>query len=109
MSLYAEYLSERTDDKIIETDFGFAVYRHWEDNAIFIVDVYVKPAFRKALLASSLVKKIIAAHAPSVLYATIVPKARGSTEALIAALKFGAILDSSTNEFILIKKILKED
>ncbi len=59
MSLYAEYLKERTYDEIIETDEGFATYRVIEEGkAVYIVDIYVTPEARKAGLASKLADQI---------------------------------------------------
>ena len=40
MSLYAEYLREKTDDEIIETVEGFATYRFLPGYACYIIDIY---------------------------------------------------------------------
>ena len=50
MSLYADYLAERTDDQVIENEHGFVTFRFLAADdgasACFIVDMYVRPDMR---------------------------------------------------------------
>ena len=107
MSLYAEYLKERTNDIIIENDFGFVVYRRLNETTVFIVDIFVKIDSRKEYNGTKLVDLVVEVSQPEVLMATIVPAAKGSTNSLKAALAYGFLLDSSCNDFIILKKNIK--
>jgi len=44
--LYADYILERENSHYYETDYGFVTYRE-EDNHIYLVDMYIKPEYRK--------------------------------------------------------------
>lgn len=110
LSLYADYLLERTGDKIVETDFGFATYRHLIDQkSTYIVDIYVIPKFRREKLASSLADHI-AKEAKDMghekLLGSVVPSTNGSNESLKALLGYGMKLKSSSNDFIIFEKEL---
>lgn len=108
MSLYAEYLQERTNDKILELDFGFATYRHLpEQNATYIIDIYVQPKFRQQGLASTLANEITkeaVAIGHTKLMGSVVPTCRGSTEAMKALFAYGMHLKISTTDFIILEK-----
>jgi hypothetical protein len=62
MSLYADYIKEREGYQIIETDQGFATYiitdRLFEDNTIYLRDIYVSPSHRMTQEASTLANKV---------------------------------------------------
>lgn len=63
MSLYAEYIKERLNDDILETDEGFLTYRYIDWNgqkAIYIIDLYIIPSKRKTGLATSFADKVVA-------------------------------------------------
>lgn len=108
MSLYAEYLKERSKDEIIESDFGFATYRDLPDqDAVYIVDIYVSPKLRKDGLASKLADEIsefAKLKGRKKLLGSVVPSTNGSTISLKALLGYGMRLQSSTNDFILFEK-----
>lgn len=59
MSLYADYIHEKTKDFIIENDKGFATYRFLEGFKVYIVDIYVKPEFRKQGVAQQFINEIV--------------------------------------------------
>lgn len=110
MSLYADYIKERTNDKIIESDFGFATYRHLPDQkATYIIDIYVKPELRLKGLASKFADQI-AMEAREIghlnLLGTVVPSARGSTSGIKTLIAYGMHLKSSTNDLIIFEKDL---
>ena len=107
MSFYADYLKERTNDLIIENDYGFVVYRRLDETTVFIVDIFVKADSRKEYNGSKLVDLVVEVSQPEFLKATIVPAAKGSTNSLKAALAYGFLLDSSCNDFIILKKTVK--
>lgn len=108
MSLYAEYLTEKTNDKILEMDFGFATYRHLPDeNATYIIDIYIKPEHRKAGLASVLADQILAESKEigySKLLGSVVPSNKNSTDSVRVLLAYKMKLKSSSNDFILFER-----
>lgn len=110
MSLYANYLREKTNDEILETDKGFATYRYLDnDKTVYIVDIYVLPDFRNTHEASKMADSIIAEAKEkgcTKMIGSVVPSAKGSTASLKVLLAYGMTLDSSTNDFILFKKEL---
>ena len=57
MSLYAQYIKERENKDIVETDEGFATYQIYGDEC-YIADIYVIPGARKTGLASQLANQI---------------------------------------------------
>lgn len=60
MSLYAEYIKEREGKDIIEDEKGFATYLYTPiRNEIYIVDVYVRPEYRRQGVARDYVDTII--------------------------------------------------
>ena len=63
MSLYANYLREKSFDEILETDKGFATYRFLDERkTVYIVDLYV--------LDQSLEKRESLRPWPTLLYRT---------------------------------------
>lgn len=108
MSLYADYIKERSSDKIIELDFGFITYRHLADQkSTYIVDIYVEPKKRLegfgSMLADEVLKEAKKLKHEKII-GTIVPSANGSTESLKALLGYGMKLKSSFQDFILFEK-----
>ena len=110
MSLYANYLTEKTDDQILETEKGFATYRYLEDeSAVYIVDIYVLPEFRKSGEAAAMADAIATEakeRGVKRLVGSVVPSNKGSTDSLRVLLAYGFKLDSSSNNFLLFKKEL---
>lgn len=59
MSLYGDYIQERLGKKIIEDEFGFATYyTAYNNEYMYIEDLYVKPECRKQAKASSYADQI---------------------------------------------------
>jgi len=54
MSLYAKYLEERQDTKVIETDIGFATYKQVDDETLWLIDIFVEKEFRRLGKATQL-------------------------------------------------------
>lgn len=102
------YLTERTEDKIIEIPEGFATYRYFpHTKSCYIVDIYVKPEFRKSKIASEMAN-IIAKHAKNdgytSLIGTVAPSAKGSTDSLRVLLAYGMHLDSAERDVVVFRK-----
>ena len=108
MSLYAKYLAERTDKKILETEKGFATYYYVNDGC-WIEDLFVLPDFRHEHVASQIADEIALKAKEDgckYLYGTICPTAKNSTDGLKVLLAYGFKLDSCINNFIAFKKEL---
>ena len=108
MSFYADYLKERTEDRIIETKVGFATYRFPADGkTVYIIDIYVAPDHRKQGVASSIADQVVAIakqRGCTRLLGTVVPSNKGSTASLKVLLGYGMWLQSSTADLIVFEK-----
>ncbi len=110
MSLYADYLRERTNDEIVETDYGFATYRYVEEGrAVYLVDIYVTPEARKQGLASKLADQIAETAKKcgcTSMIGTVQPSMKGSAQSLEVLISYGMRLQSSLNDAIIMRKDL---
>ena len=108
MSLYAKYLTERTNDRILEINHGFATYRMLpEQKVVYIVDIFVDSDFRKAGSAAQMadeIAKTAKKEGCTKMLGSVVPSAKNSTISLKVLLAYGMTLQSSTNDFILFEK-----
>jgi predicted GNAT family acetyltransferase len=107
MSLYADYLKERTNDQIIESEKGFATYRFLNDKSVYIVDLYVKPEFRKQGVASdfsAIIMERAKERGCTKMIGSVVPSAHGSTESVKVLFAHGMRIESCTNDFVLFSK-----
>jgi len=107
VSLYAEYLAERTTDQIIETHNAFATYKFLDKDTCYIIDIYVLPEFRKSGVASDIadiIKGIAKEKGCTKLIGSVVPSAKGSTTSVKVLLGYGMKLQSSTNDFVVFEK-----
>lgn len=59
MSLYKEYIKEREDKDIIESDSGFATYKIFNNGECYLQDIYVVPNKRKSGLASEMADQVV--------------------------------------------------
>ncbi len=110
MSMYADYLRERTDDRIIETEKGFATYRYINDgSSVYIVDIFVAPAFRRDGAASELANRIAAeakGQGATEMLGSVRPSAHGSTASLDVLRAYGMSLHSAVQDGIIMRKDL---
>ena len=110
MKMYADYIKERLGDEIVIRDEGFATYRHTDFNGIastYIIDIYVRPDFRKTKIASEMadeITKVACQMGSKQLIGSVVPSAKGSTDSARVLLSYGMSLHSCTNDFMLFKK-----
>ncbi len=108
VSLYAEYLKERTDDCILESEYGFATYRYLDSGAtVYIVDIYTTPEARQKGEASKLANAICeeaAKKGATKMIGTVQASAKGSTLSLTALLGYGMALQSVANDVIIMRK-----
>jgi ribosomal protein S18 acetylase RimI-like enzyme len=106
MSLYADYVKERENKSIIETEDAFLTYEFFED-FVYIVNLYVRPEKRKSHLASELaneVCKIAKEKGLGVLVGSVDVTARNSTESVKVLLAYGMRVDSVSGNLIYFKK-----
>ncbi len=108
MSLYANYIKEKTEDHIIELAEGFATYRYLDEGkTVYIIDIYVLPDFREQKLASTIADTVVEEARKkgcNKLLGSVVPSAKGSTISLKVLLGYGMKLESSANDFIIFRK-----
>lgn len=58
-SLYGQYLAEREDKEIIESNEGFATYKIFSNGECYLQDLYVIPEKRKSGLATEMANKVV--------------------------------------------------
>ncbi len=59
MSLYAQYLKEREDKDIIESEEGFATYKIFDNGECYLQDLFVIISKRKSGLATQMTDQIV--------------------------------------------------
>lgn len=107
MSMWANYLKEKTEDLMRETEHGFATYKYIDEKTVYIMDLYVDPDFRKSNVASKLADSIIEEAKGKgcvKLLGSVVPSNKNSTASLKVLLAYGMVLKSSSNDFIVFEK-----
>lgn len=108
MSYYTDYLRERTNDGVVETDYGFATYRFLEEGkTVYIVDIYVVPEARKEGHAADMadqIAKIAKEAGCTSMIGTVQPSAKGSTLSLQVLLGYGMRLQSASQDAIIMRK-----
>lgn len=107
MSLFKEYLEERTNKEVLETDTGFAVFSFPNPQTIYIEDIYTQKDKRCTYHATILANKIVniaKERGCTEMWGSVVPTANNSTISLKVLLAYGFKLKSSTDNFILMTK-----
>lgn len=108
MSLHSQYLKEIINKDVIELAEGFAVYSFSNDSC-YIEEIFVLKEHRATGIASHLADKIsdIAKQKGCTkLLGSVIPSAKNATTSLRVLLAYGFELNSSTNNFILMEKVL---
>ncbi len=54
LSMYGQYITERTNREILETEHGFATFQVLPNNIFYIIDIFIKPEYRRSRKASEL-------------------------------------------------------
>lgn len=107
MSHYADYIRERTNKSIIETEAGFVVYLYTDKTTVYIEDIFITKDNRNKHLASELADKVILEakeRGCTKALGSVVPSANGSTTSLKVLLAYGMTLDNIQNDFIILRK-----
>ena len=108
MSLYAQYLKEKTNDHIIETDYGFATYRFIDsNNSCYLTDIFILPDLRQKNLATKLADQVCMeakARGCSSLIGSVIPSNKDSTISLKVLLEYQMKLLSCESDIIYFRK-----
>lgn len=107
MSLYADYLSERTTDLIIESDYGFATFRYLDGGVVYIVDLYVIPEVRKQKHAAGMadfITKQAKRLGCTELIGTVVPSTKGANASMRVLLAYGMTVKTASHDLIVFRK-----
>lgn len=107
MSLYGDYLKERTEDFILEDVSGFVTYRYIGEKTLYIVDIYVKPEVRHAGYAKALADEVIAEakkRGCNRLVGTVVPSTKGANLSLRGLWDYGLKVESAGPDCIVMAK-----
>lgn len=109
MSLYADYIQERTNDLIKECQGGFCTYRYLNETEVYIVDIFVIPEMRQTGLASNLADEVVKEAKEkgcTTLIGSVSPSCKGSTISMKVLLGYGMLLHSAGQDYILFKKLI---
>ncbi len=110
MSLHSEYLNELLGDSIIEWDNGFATYRfidHEGVPSVYIVDIYVRPDFRKTRMATEMadeIKKVAMRNGCKRMIGSVNAFIKDPTRSIKVLLGYGMVFHKSTDAGIVFKK-----
>lgn len=107
--MYAQYLTERTQDKIIEFQDGFATYRYLSPEQVYIIDIFVIPESRQMGIATMLVDKICdeaKTRGCTSVIGTVNPSANGAHVSILMHIAYGAKVHAVQGELIVFKKEL---
>lgn len=110
MKMYRDYLMERLGDEMVERPEGFATYRFIDDfgiPAVYIVDLYVRPDFRKTKIASEMADEIVKkakAEGYHRLIGSVDSSAKNATDSIKVLLAYGMSLHRSSQQGLIFKK-----
>ena len=109
MELWEDYLAERKGAKTIKSEKGFAVYYDTPPDG-YLEEIYVKPSYRQHGLAGGLAriveKKCLDAGCGRLL-GSCDPLANGSSQSMLAMLKYGFELSHIQGNLIILSRELK--
>lgn len=110
LSLYGQYISERTQDAVLESEYGFLTYRYLDDGkTVYIIDIYVVPEERhknRAAEMADIVAQSAKIKGCTEMIGTVIPSTKNSTASLKVLLGYGMTLKSSGNDVIVFRKDL---
>ncbi len=101
-SMYAKYKKERENKEILESEIGFDIY-FFENDYVYIEDIFVEKEYRKGKEASRLadeVAKIAKEKGINKMLGSVRPSSKGSTSSLKVLLGYGFKLASSHEDAI---------
>jgi len=111
MSLYGEYIKERLGRHIVEDERGFVTFDIYpQEKACYLVDMYVRPDFRRKGTATKHFGDQVVAAAKQAgctrIFSTVLPKAVNSTVSVKGLLADGFELSHMDEELIWFRRDL---
>lgn len=106
MSLWADYISEREGNSVIEEDFGFIEFR-LSPPVCLIHSLYVRPGDRRSGVGAALADRVaeLAKEAGcTLLWSQVVTTTLNATESLKAVLAYGFKVQDAQNGVIVLTK-----
>ena len=106
MDMFSEYIKERENKSVYQTEHGFAVYQI-AGQECYIQDIFVKEESRNKDNAKEIadaVTEIAKINGCLNLTGTVVPSLKGSTKSLGMLLHYGFKLHSCKDDFIILSK-----
>ena len=110
--LYFDYIKSRLGQEVLQDPDkkSFVIYQT-KDEEFYLQDLYIDPYARERDILRSLtneIKRISRERGCKFVTASVVPSALKSTESMKLLIWWGFELISSTQDFIILKKTLKE-
>jgi GNAT superfamily N-acetyltransferase len=106
MKLYADYIKEREGKELLELEQGFATYKIRPPEC-YIVDIYVKPEYRKTGVAATMADFICAIakdRGCTTLLGSVNTAAHGATSSMRVLLAYGMVLRAAKESMIYLSK-----
>lgn len=108
MKMYRDYLKERLGDELVEREEGFASYRYIDNgSSVYIVDLYVRPDFRKTKIASQMADEIVRIAKEKgckTLVGTVSSSAKNATDSIKVLLGYGMSFFACNQDGLIFKK-----
>lgn len=107
MSLYAEYIQEREEKEIIESDKGFATFKTFDNGECYLQDLYVIPSERQTGLATQMTDKIVdiaRERGCKLLVGSVCVDDKYATRNMKVFLSYGMQIYKNTGSMIFLKK-----
>lgn len=101
--MYWDYVREREGVEVVETENGFALIKMVNQDMLYLVDIYVKPDFRRSGEGRRILQEVegIAKELGATrIQGSVAPQANGSTESALAVIATGFKISHSDNELI---------
>lgn len=106
-SLYGQYIEEREDKGIIETDKGFATFKIFDNGECYLQDIYVLPEWRKSSVATEMadaVRDIAKEHGCKLLVGSVCTDDKYATRNMKVFLSYGMEIYKNVGNVIFLKK-----
>jgi GNAT superfamily N-acetyltransferase len=91
-SLYAQYIAERENKGIVESDKGFATYQMFSNGECYLQDLFVVPEHRQSHVATEMADQVVTIakeHGCHSLIGSVCIDDREATRNLKVFLKYG--------------------
>jgi GNAT superfamily N-acetyltransferase len=91
----------------MERENAYLTYRYVEEKSVYIMDLYVRPEFRKTGIAKALadeVRDMALKRGCTKMLGSVVPSNKDSTISVSVLIAYGMKLKSSSNDFIIFEK-----